>query len=155
MRASSQAGSRRRASELYAPPRSAVVAIDRSIAGFSNAQFCARASVLLHGLALPLLCDMSWKAYQGALETARRAAPAASLFAAASAGVIFVADHVLQYNVAHLVTKEELRMQSQELRSDLASLRAADLRAGMRAVPVLEGRTEALLAGQPRRSWWW
>ena len=98
---------------------------------------------------------MSWKAYQGALETARRAAPAASLFAAASAGVIFVADHVLQYNVAHLVTKEELRTQSQELRSDLASLRAADLRADLRAVPVLEGRTEDLLAGQPRRSWWW
>jgi len=108
---------------------------------------------------------------EGLLAAAKRVAPAVTLFTAASAGILYLANHALLYNLAHLVTSEQLQKQS-DLQSELLRIYSeqlqrqneqlrADLRADLRTVPVLEGRTEelskataALLASRERRPWW-
>ena len=119
---------------------------------------------------------------EGLLAAAKRVGPAITLFTAASAGILYLANHALLYNLAHLVTSEQLqkqsdkqseqlqkqsdqqseqlRMYSDQLQRQNEQLRA-DLRADLRTVPVLEGRTEelskataALLASRERRPWW-
>ena len=137
---------------------------------------------------------------EGLLAAAKRVGPAITLFTAASAGILYLANHALLYNLAHLVTSEQLQKQSdkqseqlqkqsdkqseqlqkqsdqqseqlrmysdqlqrqnEQLQRQNEQLRA-DLRADLRTVPVLEGRTEelskataALLASRERRPWW-
>lgn len=108
---------------------------------------------------------------EGLLAAAKRVGPAVTLFTAASAGFLYLANHVLLYNLSHVVTSEQLRLQSEkhseqlqmyheQLQRQNEQLRA-DLRADLRTVPVLEGRTEelskataALLASRERRPWW-
>ena len=104
---------------------------------------------------------MSWRsASERLLATARRIAPAITVATAASAGAVFVADHALKYNVANLVTHEQFQKQSEQFQKQSEQLRA-DLRADLRAVPVLVGRTEelsktstALVTARERRPWW-
>ena len=104
---------------------------------------------------------MSWRsASERLLATARRIAPAVTVATAASAGAVFVADHALKYNVANLVTHEQFQKQSEQIQKQSEQLRA-DLRADLRVVPVLVGRTEelsktttALVTARERRPWW-
>jgi 7-keto-8-aminopelargonate synthetase-like enzyme len=104
---------------------------------------------------------MSWRsASERLLATARPIAPAVTVATAASAGAVFVADHALKYNVANLVTHEQFQKQSEQIQKQSEQLRA-DLRADLRVVPVLVGRTEelsktttALVTARERRPWW-
>ena len=115
---------------------------------------------------------MSWRsASERLLATARRIAPAITVATAASAGAVFVADHALKYNVANLVTHEQFQKQSEQFQKQFqkqseqfqkqSEQLRADLRADLRAVPVLVGRTEelsktstALVTARERRPWW-
>ena len=113
---------------------------------------------------------MSWLgASEGVLT--RRIAPAIAVFVA---GAVFVADHALKYNVANLLTHEQLQRetaaqklqlqelfqrQSEQFQRQSEQLRA-DLRADLRVVPVLDGRTAelsettaALVTARERRPW--
>jgi hypothetical protein len=112
---------------------------------------------------------------EGFLQAARHYVPVVTLITAASAGFAYLGNHTLMYNLANLVTSEQLQKQSdkqseqlqkqsekqsEQLQMQIEQLRA-DLRADLRTVPVLEGRTEelskataALLASRERRPWW-
>ena len=104
---------------------------------------------------------MSWlSASEGLTATARWFALVVTVATAACAAAVFVADHGLKYNVANLVTQEQFQRQGEQIRKQSEELHA-DLRADLRMVPVLDGRTEelskttaALVAARERRPWW-
>ena len=107
---------------------------------------------------------MRWlSASEGLFSAGRSIVPVITVAAAAFAGAVFVADHALKYNVAHLLTQEQLREQLQKQSEELRALRAdlRVLRADLRVVPVLDGRTEELcktntnlVTARERRPWW-